>query len=100
MYTLQNSESKNGKIIRYETIAIYKRFVDAYQHYVNLLLQDDSGMYCYRILEGKKIIEDSRDLTPIFETREACKSCAYNDELSCSCFEPSSICCPYVKEGD
>ena len=25
-----------------------------------------------------------------------CLQCAYNDEGSCSCFEPESICCPYA----
>lgn len=102
MYTLQISESYNGKIIRYDNIANYDRFVDAYKHYVNLLLQDDSGLYCYRILDGKKIIEDSIDVEPISEPREACLSCAYNDEGSCSCFDRKSICCPYseAEEGE
>lgn len=34
---------------------------------------------------------------------EACEKCAYNDEGSCSCFEPASIGCPYAddeEEGD
>lgn len=26
---------------------------------------------------------------------EACTKCAYNDEGSCSCYDPKSICCPY-----
>lgn len=61
MYTLQNSESINGKIYRYETIATYTDFIDAYKHYIALLLQDDSDAYVYRIMEGNKIIEESRD---------------------------------------
>ena len=35
--------------------------------------------------------------------REACLSCAYNDEGFCSCYEKKSICCPYAddaEEGD
>ena len=27
---------------------------------------------------------------------EKCTSCAYNDEGSCSCFEPEEIECPYA----
>lgn len=27
---------------------------------------------------------------------EICRNCAYNDEGSCSSFDPVSICCPYV----
>lgn len=61
MYTLQNSESINGKIYRYETIATYTDFIDAYKHYIALLLQDESDNYVYRILEGNKIIEESRE---------------------------------------
>lgn len=36
------------------------------------------------------------------EKLEACEKCAYNDEGSCTCFEPASIGCPYAEpeEGD
>ena len=33
------------------------------------------------------------------EDREACEKCAYNDEGSCSCFDRTSICCPYAEEA-
>ena len=63
MYSLQISESQNGKIIRFETIETYSEFIDVYKHYISCILQDDSELYVYRILEGdNKIIEDSREL--------------------------------------
>lgn len=63
MYTLQNSESNAaGKIIRWETIAVYNEFIDVYKHYIALILQDDSKLYAYRIMEGNKIIEESKEL--------------------------------------
>lgn len=63
MYSLQISESQNGKIIRFETIATYYEFIDVYKHYISCILQDNSDLYVYRILEGaNKIIEDSTEL--------------------------------------
>lgn len=62
MYLVQISESYNGKIVRYETVAIYHDFEDAYKHFIDLLLNDDSELYNYRILEGNKVIEDAEDI--------------------------------------
>ena len=67
LYQVQNSESKNGKIIRYETIATYHDFKDAYTHFIDLLLNDDSELYNYRILEGNKVIEDGADIKRLQE---------------------------------
>jgi len=42
-------------------------------------------------------------ITLTFDNVNACMSCAYNDEGSCSSFEPASIGCPYAQdqeEGD
>lgn len=111
LYQVQISESKNGKIIRYETVATYHDFKNAYTHFIELLLNDDSELYNYRILEGNTVIEDAEDITKDFwidiereieEELEACRNCAYNDCGSCSCYEKKSICCPYAddEEGD
>ena len=118
MYQVQISESYNGKIVRYETISIYHDFKDAYKHFIDLLLNDDSELYNYRILEGNTVIEDAEDIKQlqaegkmnfwldiereIEEELEACRNCAYNDCGSCSCYEKKSICCPYAddEEGD
>lgn len=62
LYQVQISESKNGKIIRYETVATYYEFKDAYKHFIDLLLNDDSELYNYRILEGNTVIEDAEDI--------------------------------------
>ena len=62
LYQVQISESKNGKIIRYETIATYHDFKNAYTHFIELLLNDDSELYNYRILEGNTVIEDAEDI--------------------------------------
>lgn len=67
LYQVQNSESKNGKIIRYETIATYHDFKDAYTHFIDLLLNDDSELYNYRILAGQKVIEDGADIKRLQE---------------------------------
>lgn len=114
-YQVQISESYNGKIVRYETVAIYHDFKDAYKHFIDLLLNDDSELYNYRILEGNTVIEDAEDIDiekeidwsyierEIEEELEACRKCAYNDCGSCSCYEKKSICCPYAddeEEGD
>ena len=95
MYTLQVSESQNGKIIRYENIMSSVNFVEVYKNFISLVLCDDSGLYNYRIMEGNKIIEELME-------REECIRCAYNDAGSCSCYEKASICCPYAEaeEGD
>ena len=63
LYQVQISESNNGKkIIRYETVATYYEFKDAYTHFIELLLNDDSELYNYRILEGNTVIEDAEDI--------------------------------------
>lgn len=62
LYQVQISESKNGKIIRYETVATYHDFKNAYKHFIDLLLSDDSELYNYRILEGNTVIEDAEDI--------------------------------------
>lgn len=62
LYQVQISESKNGKIIRYETVATYYEFKDAYTHFIELLLNDDSELYNYRILEENTVIEDAEDI--------------------------------------
>lgn len=36
----------------------------------------------------------------IEEELEACRSCAYNDCGSCSCYERHSIGCPYVDDEE
>ena len=67
MYQVQISESYNGKIVRYETIAIYHDFKNAYTHFIELLLNDDSELYNYRILEGNTVIEDGADIKRLQE---------------------------------
>ena len=54
------------------------------------------------------VIEETKDFgldieKAIEEELEACRSCAYNDCGSCSCYNKKSICCPYAddeEEGD
>lgn len=67
MYQVQISESYNGKIVIYENIAIYHDFKDAYTHFIELLLNDDSELYNYRILEGNTVIEDGADIKRLQE---------------------------------
>ena len=62
IYQVQMSESKNGRIFRYETVATYHDFKSAYKHFIDLLLIDDLELYNYRILEGNKVIEDAADI--------------------------------------
>ena len=62
MYSLQISESQNGKIIRFETIATYVNYIDVYKHFINMILTDTSRLYQYRIIEGNKIIEESEGI--------------------------------------
>lgn len=67
MYMLQESVPYNGKIIRYEPIASYYDFVDAFIHLVSIMDQDKSGLYNYRILDNNnKIIEESREVYNYF----------------------------------
>lgn len=67
MYVLQESVPYNGKIIRYEHIANYDTFFDALIDLIELMNQDQSGLYNYRILDNnKKIIEESREVYNYF----------------------------------
>lgn len=57
--------------------------------------------YCLKDLKSKHdyrvVYRTEEELTHF---RKACLSCAYNDDGSCSCFDPKSICCPYAEEGE
>ena len=67
MYMLQESVPYNGKVIRYEHIANYSNFIDAYIHLVTIMEQDKSGLYNYRILDNNnKIIEESGEVYNYF----------------------------------
>ena len=52
---------------RYETIATDHDFKEAYTHFIELLLNDDSELYNYRILEGNTVIEDGADIKRLRE---------------------------------
>lgn len=82
MYTLQESVPYNGKVIRYEHIASYSNFIDAYIQLVTIMEQDKSGLYNYRILDNNnKIIEESSEVYNYFadlaEISEGVVKCTY-----------------------
>lgn len=56
MYSVQISEfSQSGKIIRYETVANFSEYLQAYELYFSLIYLNDSK-YCYRIIEDNKTV--------------------------------------------
>lgn len=81
MYMLQESVPYNGKIIRYEPIANYFTFFDAFIHLIELMEQDKSGLYNYRIIFNNQVIEESREVYNYFadlaEVSEGVIKCTY-----------------------
>lgn len=76
--------------------------VDISDHGVYFIGHDCNQIYLYDFNDVLYIIPDKEEEREIEEELEACRSCAYNDCGSCSCYERSSIGCPYAddEEGD
>lgn len=76
--------------------------VDISDHGVYFIGYDCNQIYLYDFNDVLYIIPDKEEEREIEEELEACRSCAYNDCGSCSCYEKKSICCPYAddEEGD
>lgn len=76
--------------------------VDISDHGVYFIGHDCNQIYLYDFNDVLYIIPDKEEEREIEEEHEACRSCAYNDCGSCSCYERHSIGCPYVEpeEGD
>ena len=82
--------------------------VEISDHGVNFTCPDTNCNYLFDFIDVVSITpdEEKSDLDiekAIEEELEACRSCAYNDCGSCSCYEKKSICCPYAdyeEEGD
>lgn len=51
-------------------------------------------------MEKKKEVEDYNWLQEYYEHKPLCRTCAYDDEGCCACFEPKSVCCPYVSAAE
>ena len=77
--------------------------VDISDHGVYFIGHDCNQIYLYDFNDVMYIIPDKEEEREIEEELEACRSCAYNDCGSCSCYDKKSICCPYAddeEEGD
>ena len=91
--------------------------VDISDHGVNFTCPDTNCNYLFDFIDVVSITPDQQEENnentkddfmidierEIEEELEACRSCAYNDCGSCSCYEKKSICCPYAddeEEGD
>lgn len=77
--------------------------VDISDHGVYFIGHDCNQIYLYDFNDVLYIIPDKEEEREIEKELEACRSCAYNDCGSCSCYEKKSICCPYAddeEEGD
>lgn len=89
---------KTGEIITYDkAYEVYSRGSED-KHCIVVYPDELEGVETEMIYRTETI--ESITLTFNSEAAEACEKCAYNDEGSCSCFEPASIGCPYAEEGD
>lgn len=74
--------------------------VDISDHGVYFIGHDCNQIYLYDFNDVLYIIPDKEEEREIEEELEACRSCAYNDCGSCSCYDKKSICCPYAEEEE
>ena len=74
--------------------------VDISDHGVYFIGHDCNQIYLYDFNDVLYIIPDKEEEREIEEELEACRSCAYNDCGSCSCYELHSIYCPYAEEEE
>lgn len=74
--------------------------VDISDHGVYFIGHDCNQIYLYDFNDVLYIIPDKEEEREIEEELEACRSCAYNDCGSCSCYDKKSICCPYTDDEE
>lgn len=51
-------------------------------------------------MDKKKEVEAYNELQEYYDYRPMCRTCAYDDEGSCACFDRKSVCCPYAKDDE
>lgn len=51
-------------------------------------------------MDKKKEVDTYNELQEYYDYRPMCRTCAYDDEGFCACFDRKSVCCPYAKDEE